>query len=75
MIAVRVWPDAAHLSHRARLVVAADELHAVRPAKLQTCEEGNSLDGEQAAVDVVACVGPSSAFTVRRCSCDSPRKR
>jgi hypothetical protein len=75
MIAVRVWPDAAHLSHRARLVVAADELHAVRPAELQACEEGDSLDGEQAAVDVVACVGPSLAFTVRRCSCDSPRKR
>ena len=42
------------LGHGAALVIAADELDAVRVPQLEAREERDGLDAEQAAVDVVA---------------------
>jgi len=46
--------EAVGLRDAARLVVAADQVHAVRIAQLQTHEERNGLDRKEPAVDVVA---------------------
>lgn len=47
--------EAVGLRHAARLVVAADQVHAVRVPELEADEEGYGLDAEHAAVYVVAC--------------------
>jgi hypothetical protein len=47
--------EAVGLRYAARFVVAADEVHAVRVAEFEADEEGDGLDAEEAAVDVVAC--------------------
>lgn len=55
---------AVRLRHAAGLVVAADEVHAVRVAQLQAHEERDGLDREEPAVDVVTCAqsaGPVAA--------------
>jgi hypothetical protein len=43
------------LRYAARLVVAADEVHAVGVAQFEADEEGDGLYAEETAVDVVAC--------------------
>jgi hypothetical protein len=46
--------EAIGLGDAARLVVAADQVHAVRIPQLEADEEGDGLDAEHAAVDIVA---------------------
>lgn len=46
--------DRTYLRDRPALVVAADQLHALRIPQLETREQADGLDREQAAVDVVA---------------------
>ena len=43
------------LGYTPGFVVAADEVDAVRVAEFEADEEGDCFDGEEAAVDVVAC--------------------
>lgn len=47
--------EAVRLGDTARLMVAADEVDAVRVAQLQADEEGDGLNGEESAVDIIAC--------------------
>jgi hypothetical protein len=48
-------------------VVAADEVHALRVAEFEADEEGDGLDAEEAAVDVVACEVSSVAVPPSLC--------
>lgn len=47
--------EAVRLRHAARLVIAADEVDAVRIAQLEADEERDGFDAKKAAVDVVTC--------------------
>jgi hypothetical protein len=47
--------EAVRLCDATRLVVAADEMDAVRVAQLQAYEERDGLNRKEAAVDIVAC--------------------
>lgn len=47
--------EAVRLGDTARLVVAADEVDAVGIAQLQADKEGDGLNGEEPAVDIIAC--------------------
>ena len=62
--------DSSDLGDCARFVVAADELDAVRVAKLQARQEGYDLDAEEPAVDVVACKASTMSGTAgwERCA-------
>lgn len=58
--------EAVRLRHAARLVVAADQVHAVRVAQLEAYEERDGLNAEEAAVDVVAWIQSAQEVAAKR---------
>ena len=54
VFAIAFGVEAVRLRDAARFVVAADEVHAGGVAEFEEDEEGDGLDAEEAAVDVVA---------------------
>ena len=55
VLALAFSVEAVGLGHATRFVVAADQGYAARVAKLEADEEGDGLDTEESAVDIVAC--------------------
>ena len=67
VFAAALGVEAVGLRDAARFVVAANEVYALRVTEFEADEEGDGLDAEEAAVDVVACDGMSVAVSLSLC--------
>ena len=57
--------EAVRLCYTSRFVVASDQVDSVGVSELQADKERDRLDAEQAAVDIVACIGISRGVWVK----------
>lgn len=55
VLAAAFGVEAVGLSNTARLVVATDQVNAMRVAQFETDQQRNGLDTEEAAINIVAC--------------------